>query len=76
MTKEKLNSDLLQMIAKNMHRLMARSGLDRKTLAEKSEVSFATISLMLNATATSNPKPATIRKLAKGFGVDIDEFYK
>lgn len=74
-TNDKVSEELKAAIAKNLHRLMAKTGYERQTLADKCTMGVTTISQLLNAT-TNNPKPSTIKRLADGMGVDVDEFYK
>lgn len=73
---ENVNEELRSLIAKNLHRLMAKTGFERQALADKCDMGVTTISNILNASGSSNPKPITIQRLAKGMGVDVDEFYK
>lgn len=62
------------MFAKNLHRLMARKGLQRTTLATTAKLSHKTVAAVLDGELV--PSPEQINSLAKALGVGTDDFYR
>lgn len=62
-------------IAKNIRKLRREKGISQDRLSKLADLSLNTI---VNVEAGSNPNPTieTIEKIAKAFGVSIDELLK
>jgi transcriptional regulator with XRE-family HTH domain len=66
--------ELRAMFAKNLHRLMARNGMQKSKLATAAKMGIKTISAILNGETV--PSPEQIKLLSDALKVDVDEFYK
>ena len=62
-------------IAKNIKRLRKERGISQDKLSKLADVSFHTIT-KIEAGNTSNPTVDTVKKIAKVFGVSVDELIK
>ena len=65
----------LSVIAKNIKRLRKEKGISQDKLSKLADVSFHTIT-KIEAGNTSNPTVDTVKKIAKVFGVSVDELIK
>lgn len=63
-----------EVVIKNIIAEMGRQGVDGKTLAGKAQISQMTVSRIING--LTEPKPATLGKIASGLGVDVKELLK
>jgi transcriptional regulator with XRE-family HTH domain len=63
-----------EVVIKNIIAEMGRQGVDGKTLASHAKISPMTVSRIING--LTEPKPATLGKIASGLGVDVGELLK
>jgi len=60
--------------AENLRRIMARCDIDVQQVVDRSGLHRRTILGILNG--TTRPHPRTLRRLADGVGVEVDEFFQ
>lgn len=64
-----------QKLAKNIERLRKQNGLSQEKLARLADVANNTI-IKMESGENNNPTLETLRKVAKAFGVSVDDLIK